>query len=144
MNKACFLVCNFLLLLLLSLSCAKGTQRFYPVDYNVINNSGSRIKVVFNGILGTYGPYVSIDDSIVFIDPSKEFKLIVLCELSQNGVNNPEEDNDSLYAISTLRIYKYDSIISATNFKLTQYWNYHKISNQHAELNLEVTDSDFK
>lgn len=143
MNKVCFLVCDFLLLLFLLLSCAKGTQEFYPVDYNVMNNSDSRIKVIFNGIHGTYGPVVTFD-SIVFINPSKEFKLIVLCELSQNGIKNPEEDNDSLYAISTLRIYKYDSIISATNFKLTQYWNYHKISNRHAELNLEVTNADFK
>ena len=144
MRNAFSFLSEFLLLMFLSLSCAKETQEFYPVDYNVINHTDSGIKVVFNGVIATYGSYRIINDSIVHINPSDEFKLIVLCELSETGVNNPEENYDSIHAINTLRIYMSDSIASTTNFKLTNNWNYHKISNQHAELNLEVTNDDFK
>ena len=45
--------------------------------------------------------------------------------------------------MKTLRIYRNDSIRSATNFLLTRYWVFSKASNSKYDFNVSVATSDF-
>ena len=138
-------VLGSLLLILFSVlqSCNKNTNEYSRIDYQVVNKTDSKIKVVFNRITTPAGYYQKIDDSVVYIEPSKQSTLVVMCFLSGESVANPEENTDSLYAIQTLRIFKNDTIPSSVNFIMTRYWKYEKVRNNYAELNLDVNNDDF-
>ena len=131
-------------LIVLTTSCVKPYDPQFPIYYNVMNNTNSRITVIFNGLVypKSYGNYgIQVPDSVIIIEPGNKQSLFVLLYSSYNKTN--PETGDTLKGMHTLRIYKYDTILSNKNFLLTKYWEYFEPNKNKAELNLIVNTNDF-
>jgi len=131
------------ILVLVSVSCMKTGNVSFPVAYNVVNNSGSGIKVVFNGLLdywSGYQRYPPVDDSIVYLDSGEEKMLFITTW--GNGTENPE-NGTKIRGLETIRIYRNDSIQSVSDFLQTKYWSFKQLGKTRGEMNLVVKTSDF-
>jgi hypothetical protein len=118
--------------------CMKLTQSHYQINYNVINTTGSRIKVIFNGLW--YGS-PAFKDSVVFVQPD-ETRTLIACVNTRYDLHNPETGSQ-LAAITKLKIFIHDTIPSSSNFLLTVYWHFQPLRDNRAELDLPVTQDDF-
>jgi hypothetical protein len=117
----------------------------FPVYYNVINNTNSKITVIFNGLVnprsydGIDG--IQVQDSVIMIEPGNEQSLFVTLYSSYEKTN--PETGDTLKGMHTLRIYMNDTILSNKNFLLTKYWEYFESNKKKADLKLIVKTNDF-
>jgi len=111
-----------------------------PVDYNVINQSDKKLKIIFNQWDYDNGMYVK-GDTTVFVD-SKEKKTLIIRPIIGSSVWNPEYGNDTIWAIHKLVIYKNDTILVDRNFRLMSKWEYKNLSRHHSELNLTIKNED--
>jgi hypothetical protein len=122
----------------------KNVEDVYPVHYNVNNNSDYQIKVVFNDLLNISGDltqYTKVQDSVIFIEPGKQKTLFVALWTIYKSTS-PEHDT-LLWCMKTLRIYRNDSVLAATNFLLTKYWNFSRDAKSSYNFSLSVDSSDF-
>jgi uncharacterized membrane protein len=132
-------------LIILITSCVKPYDPQFPVYYNVINNTNSKITVIFNGLVnprsydGIDG--IQVQDSVIMIEPGNEQSLFVTLYSSYEKTN--PETGDTLKGMHTLRIYMNDTILSNKNFLLTKYWEYFESNKKKADLKLIVKTNDF-
>jgi len=132
MKRFCILISIFVLVLVYS--CDKQ----HSISYVVTNESDSRIKVVYNLM------YSMSKDTSIFVS-SKSKATIYIREIDYGRfVSNPEEDNDTIWAFTKFLAYNNDSIQNTTDLKLASRWKYKTINDNNAELNIEITDADFK
>jgi len=83
-------------------------------------------------------------DTSIFVS-SKSKATIYIREIDYGRfVSNPEEDNDTIWAFTKFLAYNNDSIQNTTDLKLASRWKYKTINDNNAELNIEITDADFK
>lgn len=127
-----------LLMLLLWTSCAKRLLPYFPVFYNVINNTESKITISYKASF-VYPLPDNQYDSIFTFEPGGKKTLIVNAINKYKG--NPE-DGDSLVYLYQIKIYNQDSIESNKDFKMTKYWIYTEGSTS-ADLDLIVNPDDF-
>lgn len=111
-----------------------------PVDYNLINQSDKKLKVVFNQWGFNNGMSIR-NDSTIFIAP-KEKTTLAIRPIIGSAVWNPEYGNDTIWMFPKLLLYKNDTIPLNKNFRQASRWSFNKISRHHAELNLTITDND--
>lgn len=131
------------LLILPVLSCRKSGYSNYPVSYNVTNDAGFRIKVIFNGLArswGGYNGYTEVADSIVYLQPG-EVKTLFIAEWAWLQ-DTPERDT-IIQGMRTFRVYRNETEQSKTDFMKTRLWIYNHLSRNRAELDLSVSASDF-
>ena len=131
------------LLILPVLSCRKTGYSNYPVSYNVTNDAGFRIKVIFNGLAeawSSYHGYSDVDDSIVYLQPG-EVKTLFIAEWAWLQ-DTPEKDT-VIRGMRTLRVYRNETEQSKTDFMKTRLWAYFHLNRNRAELDLSVASSDF-
>ena len=123
-------------------SCAKHYQPDYIIYYNVSNKTDSEIDVHFS-ILFTHNSW-QVHDSIISILPGAYGTLLVSLHHQRHYFydSNPES-LDTMKRITEIEIYKYDTIKSNKNYRLTKYWVYSKLDDDRAVLNLDVKPEDF-
>lgn len=129
-------------ILILFASCFKIRTRF-PVYYNVINNTNSRITVYFK-VKGGYPAfliYPEVRDSIVSIAPQQRTSLFVKLYDDLNEFHI--EKTDSIYMLDTLLVFKDDTIPATKNFLQKKYWEFIELNNAKAEYNLSIDANAF-
>jgi hypothetical protein len=113
-------------------------DKLHWIAYVVTNGSNSKIKVVYNL------QYSTSKDSTIFIDPKTKDTLYIREIGYGKFVSNPEANNESIWGITNFFTYKDDTIRNTTNIKLVSRWIYKAVDDNNAELNLTLTDEDFK
>jgi hypothetical protein len=127
---------------LLSVSCKKSGNLDYPVSYVVANSTDSEIKVIFNGLLNSWGGgggYCDVEDSIVYLEPGVE-KTLFIATWAHMG--NPETDS-TIRGMKILRVYMNETVQSTSDFMEAKYWAYKELIKTRGELRLVVRTSDF-
>jgi hypothetical protein len=124
-------------------SCIKRSQNRsdYPLYYTITNNSGTRIKVIFNGLWGSYTNHNTPHDTIVYFDAGEKRPLFIT--VFSDGWNGDPENTEMLKGIKTLLIYKYDTIPVQKNYLLRKYWVYSETNSYKSEISLEITNDSF-
>jgi len=90
---------------------------------------------------GDFGSGPVFKDTVVFVQ-SGEARTLMTCVNTRYDLQNPETGTE-LEAITELKIFIHDTILSSSNFLLTSYWEFQPLQDNRAELNLPVTPDDF-
>ena len=133
---------NRIYLIILILLPIIGCDYENPVDYNIVNQSDRKLKVIFNQWDNNNGMYIT-KDSLVYVS-SKEKKTLIIRPILGSSVWNPEYGNDTIWALNKLLVYKSDSVLITKNFRLMTKWEYRNLSRHHSELNLYITNQDLE
>ena len=113
-----------------------------PVDYNVLNQSDRKLKIVFNQWDFNNGMYIT-GDTTVYVN-SKEKMTLLTRPIIGSSVWNPEYGNDTIWEIHKLLIFKNDSILVNKNFRMMIKWEYVNLDRHHSELNLKINNEDLE
>jgi hypothetical protein len=141
MNRKYSLILTVVVLILFT-SCFKIRTRF-PVYYNVINNTNSRVTVFYK-VKGGFPAlliYPEVRDSIASIAPHQRTSLFVQIYDDLNEFHI--EKTDSIYMLDTLLVFKDDTIPSTKNFLQKKYWDFLELNNAKAEYNLSIDANAF-
>jgi hypothetical protein len=134
--KSLLLVLSFLIVL--APSCGKIWGEYFPIYYNISNNTDSQIKVVYSY---NYVSQSQVTDSVMMLETGEKKSLCVMLIRGDESVN--PEYSDTLSRVKTLLIYMNDTVLSAKNYRLTEYWEFSELEDYKAELKLTVNTEDF-
>lgn len=141
-RKYSLLFMIMVVILILFTSCFKIRTRF-PVYYNVINNTNSRITVYYKVKENGYALllYPEVRDSIVSIAPQQQTSLFVKLYDDLNEYHI--EKSDSIHMLKTLLVFRDDTIPATKNFLQKKYWTFIELNDEKAAYNLMIDTNAF-
>lgn len=110
-----------------------GCDHFSHYDYRIKNDTGETLRVF---VAKHYRKGI---DSFV-VAPAVD---TVICVGEVRAKAYDFEDEEFLTTISSLDIYKNDTIKAPTNLLKTDRWEYAKLTNELGSYTLTITDADF-